>query len=114
VRHLGGAAAYVESRAGEFLDAQDLEADAGPDDVYDGIDRADFVEMDLFKRDVVHPGFGFAELLEDGTCAVVDLGCQLRFLQNFQYISQRAMLLLVFGSYPGVGCGHAVLPNFLR
>ena len=45
---------------------EQIERDAGADDVGDGIDRADFVEMNFFDGDAVDPRFGFAEPLKDG------------------------------------------------
>ena len=41
-----------------------LDAGAGADDIDDGVDRADFVEVDLLDGDVVDFGFGGAEQLE--------------------------------------------------
>ena len=43
-----------------------VDAGGGGDDVDDGVDRADFVEVDLFDGDVVDFGFGGAEEFEGG------------------------------------------------
>ena len=65
--HFCRAAADVQRRAGEFLDAERVEADAGADDVHDGVHGADFVEMNFLERNVMDRGFGFAEFVEDGS-----------------------------------------------
>ena len=58
----------VERLAGvrECLLVEVLDASACADDIDDGVDRANFVEVDLFERDVVDFGFGRAEQLEGG------------------------------------------------
>ena len=53
------AAAYVDGGGADFIDVQQVEGDAGSDDIGDGIRSADFVEMDLFYGYAVNFGFGF-------------------------------------------------------
>ncbi len=89
-----------------------MEADAGPDDVHDGVHGADFVEMNFLEGDIVDAGFGFAELDENRRGAVTNLGRKLRFLKNFENRAERAMLRLVFGLDLDVGGSHAVFPHF--
>ena len=48
-----------------LVDGEQIEGKADADDVADGIDRADFVEMHLFDIDAVDGGFGFAQNAED-------------------------------------------------
>ena len=55
-----------------LLDAECVEADAGADDVDDGVDGADFVEMNFFERYVVDVCFGFAKFLKNGGGALSD------------------------------------------
>ena len=50
---LDGAAADVDGGAADFVDVEQIERDAGADDIGDGIGRADFVEVDFFDRDAV-------------------------------------------------------------
>jgi len=59
------AAADVEDGAGKFVNAEKFETDGGADDIEDGVDRSDFVEMDLVYRDLVDFGFGFGEAGEN-------------------------------------------------
>lgn len=70
---LDHAAAYVERRAvpneglaglGEGLRIEGVDGGAPGDDVDDGVDGADLVEVDLVDGDVVDPGFGGAEEIE--------------------------------------------------
>jgi hypothetical protein len=70
-----GAAANVERRAEPLIDLEMMDAGGGGDDVNDGIDRADFVEVNLVDGDVVDLRFGVAEELKgadgeelDGLC----------------------------------------------
>jgi len=39
------------------MNLEGVEAGGGCDDVHDGVERAYFVEVDLFDRDVVDAGF---------------------------------------------------------
>ncbi len=83
VGHFCGAAADVKSRAGEGFDSENLEANAGADDVNDGVYGADFMEVDFFEWDVVDGGFGFAEFRENGSGADFHAGCERGFLDDF-------------------------------
>jgi len=65
MRHFSGAAADVQGGAGEFFDAEGVKADAGANDVHDGVNGADFVKMNFLERHVVDSGFGFAKLDEN-------------------------------------------------
>jgi hypothetical protein len=55
------AAPDVNARAVNFRDVQRIECDARADDVADGIDRADFVEVDFVNGHVVRLRFGCGE-----------------------------------------------------
>ena len=44
---------------------EQVETHADADDIADGIDRADFVEVNVFDTDAMSERFGFAEDLED-------------------------------------------------
>ena len=50
----------------QALDAEGLEARRAPDDVDDGVDGADLVEVHALDRRAVHLGFGGGEALEHG------------------------------------------------
>ena len=60
------AAAEVERRAVDRVDAQQLETQARADDIGDRIHRADFVKMHFLDRHLVHGGFRLAQSLEHG------------------------------------------------
>ncbi len=93
-------------------DAESGKTDAGADDVDDGIDGADLVEMNFFEGDVVYGGFGFAEFAEDGGGAGFYVCVKRRFFDDGENCGEGAVRLRVFGSDDGVGGGHAVFPNF--
>jgi hypothetical protein len=59
-----GAAADVEGRGEPAVDGEGLGSGGGADDVDDGVDGTDLVEVDLFDGDGVDGGFGLAEELE--------------------------------------------------
>ena len=82
MRHFHRAAADVERRAAEFVDAQGVETEARADDVHDRVDGADFVEMDFFERRIVNIGFSLAQFLKNGGGAIANLRCEFRGLQN--------------------------------
>ena len=77
--HFCRATANVEGRAGELFDAEGVETDAGSYNIHDGVNRADFMEMDFFERDVVDAGFGLAELGENCGGTIADLRRELGF-----------------------------------
>jgi hypothetical protein len=64
-----------------------VEAQSGPDDVYDCIDRSDLVEMDIIRLAAVDPGLRLGQALENG---------QRRFPHRFR---QRA----AFDQHPYIG-----------
>ncbi len=58
-------AACVDGRAVDGVDAEQVDGEAGSDDIADGIDGAHFVEVDFFEGRAVNGGFGFGEGAED-------------------------------------------------
>jgi len=58
--------AQVERGTIDLVDAEQLEAQAGADDVADRIHRAHFVEMQALDRLLVDAGFDLGEPLEYG------------------------------------------------
>ena len=66
MRHFRSAAANVERRASELLNTERIEGDASAYNIDDGIDRANFVKMNFFERNVVHGGFGFTKFAKNG------------------------------------------------
>lgn len=67
----------VDRGAIHFVDLKEMEAVAGTDNVRDGIDCADFMEVNLFNRDAVDCGFCFSEDLEDSAGGGFDGGGDL-------------------------------------
>ena len=61
---LDGAAPHVEGRRDPTIDGEEFGSGGGADDVNDGVDGADFVEVNALNGDGVDGGFGFAEELE--------------------------------------------------
>ncbi len=111
VRHLRRPAAHVQWRARKLLDAKPMKADAGSDDIDNRVHGADFVKMNLLQRHIVHSRLSFAQLLENGTCALAHSRRKLRIFQYLQNRAERAMLLLILGLHPRVCRRHPVLPN---
>ena len=63
--HFCSAASHIQRRASKCLNAEEMEAETGPNNVHDGIYRANFMKVNLFERDVVNAGFSFAQLREN-------------------------------------------------
>ena len=84
------------------------------DDVHNGIDGADFVEMNLFEWRVVNVRFGLAKFLKNARSAFSNLRSELRIRQNFKNGARGSMLLLVFGlDTLDASGGHAIFPDLL-
>jgi len=60
------------------VDVQGVDSCGRGDDVDDGIDCADFVEVNFFYGDVVDPGFGCAKEFEGLDCGLFDCGGEWR------------------------------------
>src|SRR5262249_53536785 len=58
-----------QRRGLDRVDAEELEAEGGPGDVDDRVDRADLVEVDVVDRGAVDLRLGGGEPLEDGARA---------------------------------------------
>ena len=71
------AAAGVDGGYDDAVDAQQVEADDGADDIEDGVGGADFVELDLVDGGAVDVGFGFGEAAEDLAGFLFDPGLQV-------------------------------------
>ena len=65
MRTLHGAGAIVQAGDVDLLDAQRLDADAGTDDVGDGVECADFVKMDVVRRLAVDLALSHGNALKD-------------------------------------------------
>ncbi len=88
-------AADVYRRTVHRPDVEQVQADAGADDVADGIHRAHFVEMDLFDRNVVNFGFGLAQALKHSGSILFGAIRDAGFRDDFQNMLQMAVSLAV-------------------
>ena len=84
-----------------------MQAHANADDVADGIDRADFVEMDLFDTDAVGGGFGFSERLKNASSGDFNGIGQIGGSDHFQDSAEVSMLGSFGDSDAEFGGGHA-------
>lgn len=66
MRALDRAVAIMELGDKDLLDAERFDSDARTDDIRDRIERADFVELDVFRRLAVDLAFGDGNALENG------------------------------------------------
>ena len=70
--HFRGAAADIQSGAGEFLNAESGKSHASADDVDDRVNCTYFMKMDFLDRDIVDRGFRFAQFAENRGGTVFD------------------------------------------
>ena len=90
-----GAAADVDAGAVDLGNVEGIECDAGADDVADGIDGADFVEVDFFDGNVVGFSFGFGEALKDCEGVGFGFGGELAGVDDFFDVREVAVLFLL-------------------
>lgn len=90
-----GARAYVDGRAIDLVNFEQVESVAGTDDVSNGIDSTDFVEVDLVDGETVDSGFGFAEDLEDATGGSFDGSWDFSFVDELEDLDEAAMIVIV-------------------
>lgn|GEM_PF-3250021 len=65
------AVAVVQAAADDFLHAEGLEANAGEDDVRDGIEGTDFVKVNILGAHAVDFALGLGDSAEDGEGALL-------------------------------------------
>src|SRR5215470_11862769 len=111
--HSCSASAHIQRRAGKFLDAEEMKANACANDINNCVHCAHFMKMNLLERHVVDSRFSLAEFRENGGSAIANPRCELRVFQNFENQAERAMFLLILRLHLDVGRGHAVLPDFV-
>ena len=88
VLRVHGAGSDVDRRADHLGDVEQREGRAGAGDVADGIDGADFVEMDLLDRDPVYFGFRLAEPLKHGDGILFRAVRQARAFDHLEDVRQ--------------------------
>src|SRR5262249_23684995 len=87
-----------------------IEREGDTDDVADGIDGADFVEVHLFNIDAVDGGFGFAQRLEDafgGGFGAVGRSARIHGANHFDDAAEVAVLLRLIDGDGEFGGGDA-------
>ncbi len=82
------AAAQRQGRGVHRFHTQPLQAGHGADDVDDGVDRADLVEMHLLDGRAVHAGFGLGQALEDPQALSPDAPIQAAGGQQLRDVGQ--------------------------
>ena len=86
-----GPASDGDGRAGDLGDAEHLQTDAGAGDVDDGVDRADFVEMDAVGRGAVDLGLGVGQPAEDAFGGVAGAGGDVGGVEDADDVAQPAL-----------------------
>ena len=81
-------------RANDSFDAEQVEADRRADDVGDGIDGADFVEVHLLDRAAVDLGLGLGQLLEDAFGQIFLAGSERAAVDHGRDVVQVAVFVL--------------------
>src|SRR5690606_37729315 len=101
------AGADVDGRANDAIDAEMVESNGGADDVYDGVERADFVEVNFLDIHAVDSGFGFAEAAEDADGGLFDRRIERALVDDLLDRGQRAVVMVVADGDLEVGSGDA-------
>jgi len=104
-----GAAGY----AGE-LGHVHIEPNGRAANIYDRVERADLVKVDLFHRLVMHAAFGFRQSRKDQSRAVLNALAQLRFINDLEDVTKMSMRVLVGRLHLGIGRTDAGAVNFLE
>ena len=86
--------------------------DASADDIADGINRADFMEVDFFNGHIMRFRFGFGQTLKDGEGVGFGSGRQFPALDDLFDVRQVAVLLLLGEIDAKFGGGHALALGF--
>jgi hypothetical protein len=95
VRHLDRAAPDVQRRRSEPFDAQQLEADARADDIYNRVERAHLVKMNLFDRHIMNARFRFRESRKDLRGAGLNTDAQARAFDELENLAQTPVVMLL-------------------
>ena len=82
------AAADIHVRHIHALNAQQIKPVTGADDVTDGVDGADFVEMHALQLDAMDAGFGLSQGEEDFLRAFLRPGGQAGIVDNLVDVVQ--------------------------
>ncbi len=84
MRRLHHSATNIERRRHDAVGAEPLQGVHGADDVDDGVEGADFMEVDLLDRHVVNRGLGFRQALEQCLRAIASGRRQCRLVDQLE------------------------------
>jgi hypothetical protein len=93
---LDGATADVERRGDPAINAEQFSADGRGHNVHDGVDCADFMEVNLLDIDAVNGGFSFTEHLKGAAGAVFHRIRKIGAADDVEDRRKMAMLVGVF------------------
>ncbi len=95
VGDLGPSVPRWDRAANDFVHTEQREADRGGRDIDDGVDRADFVKVNLLGSRAMHGRFGFGHGGEDAKCEIaLVIGQHFRAVDDLLDISQVAVSVL--------------------
>ena len=103
------AAADREGGADDFFDTEGFESGEGAADIDDGIDAADFVEVDLVDGGVVDGGLRFADAGEDADGGLFDVVGEVAVLDDLADVGEVAFGGVVMDVHIDLGGREAVL-----
>ena len=89
------AASLAETRHDNFIRRQIINADSSSDDIHDGIDGSDLMEMHLIERHAVGFCLCFREDLENALRQRSCSRCQIAAADNRKNLRQPAVLMMV-------------------
>jgi hypothetical protein len=69
--HLHHATAHVNGRTNKAIDTQSFETDRSANDVYDRVERANLMKMNVLYGLIVYAGFCFGKTREDLHCTLL-------------------------------------------
>ena len=103
-----------DHRAVHDVDVEHLERRAGADDIDDGVEAADLVEVDLLGRPAVEASLGLGEGGEDGEGAAADAIGEPGLLDQGRDVGGRAHDRRLVGVDVGLGRADAAAEHGLR
>jgi hypothetical protein len=92
------------------INPEQVEAEYDAGDVHDGVDGANFVELDLLGAGAVDLGFHIGQARKDGGAPLQHRGWQRSRLQDAQHLTEPTMRLVrLFEHHPGARAVDAAL-----
>src|SRR5688500_9800676 len=99
----------MNGRGADLINVERVDGDGGPHDVDDGVERADFVKMDLLHGLVVHACLYLADAAKHAECVLLRRGIQSLSLDDADEIIEVAMCTSFIRLNPDIepGSRHA-------